>query len=250
MYSQIVDLVITLGDQLPDFTGQIRDLGLAKKYVTEKDLEIEQALAKLIQSFPGKQHIFAEEIYNQLSGIDSLWVIDPISNTFNFLHGFPHYAIVVSHLVQGEVKFAVVYDPSVKELFVAHKGQGATLNGKPIQVNTATDDHCLLYEFSSSKVTQDKAFWLLQKLNTLGKTKKSFGSVALHYAYVACGRASAAVTINKDIFPEMAGLLLVQEAGGVVSDFRGQPINLHTVGVVFANRQIHSDLLALLAEFN
>jgi len=248
MYNQIVDLVIALGNSLPDLAGQIRDLGLAKKYVTEKDLEIEQALASLIKSFPGKQDIFAEEIYDQLLASDSLWVIDPISNTFNFLHGFPHYAIVVSHIVQGEVRFAVVYDPSVKELFLAKKGEGATLNGKPIQVNTTTNDHCLLYEFSSSKITQDRAFWLMQKLNTLGKTKKSFGSVALHYAYVACGRASAAVTINKDIFPEMAGLLLVQEAGGRVSDFHGQAIGLDTVGVVFSNGQIHSDVLALLQD--
>ncbi len=166
------------------------------------------------------------------------------------MHGFPQYAIVVSHLVGGEVRFTVVYDPSVKELFVAKKGQGSTLNGRPIQVNTTTDDHCLLYEFSSSKITQDKAFELMQKLNTLGKTKKSFGSVALHYAYVACGRASVAVTLNKDIFPEMAGLLLVQEAGGMASDFRGGPVGLDTVGVVFSNGQMHSKVLSLLTEFN
>ncbi len=140
----------------------------------------------------------------------------------------------------------VVYDPTVKELFIAEKSKVATLNGSQISVNQTIENHCLMHEFSSSKINQDEAFEIMKRLNQASKVKKSFGSVALHYAYVACGRASAAVTINKDIFPEIAGILLVEEAGGKATDFKGNPIKLDTVGVVFSNGQIHSKIIDCL----
>lgn len=249
MYEKIIRLSKDKGKKLTKYTGEIKDIGVAKKFLTKLDIEIERQFAKLIKTFPGNHTVFAEEENDLYKNSGSVWVIDPISSTFNFIHGIPHYAISISHLVNEEVVFALVYDPSVKELFLAFKGKGATLNGKRIKVSKNTSDHCLFYEFSSNLIDLQKGLDLMKDLSGLGKVKKSFGSMAVHYSYVACGRIEGAITINKDIFPEFAGKLLVEEAGGKVSDFNGNPITINTRGVIFTNNLIHKAVLDIVEKY-
>lgn len=246
MYDKIIQLSKDKGDKLTKYAGKIKDIGISKKYLTKLDTEIEREFVKLIKSFPGEQAIFAEEENDFYKMAENVWIIDPISSTFNFIHGIPHYAIAVSHMVKEEVVFALVYDPSVKELFMAFKGKGATLNGERIKVSNNSSDNLLLYEFSSSLFSIQKGLDLMRDLSNLGKIKKSFGSVAIHYSYVACGRAEGAVTMNKDIFPEFAGKLLVEEAGGKVTDFNGNEISIDTRGVVFTNGLIHEKVIDII----
>lgn len=249
MYKKIVQLARDKGEKLTKYSGRIKDIGKAKKFLTKLDLEIERQFAQLIKSFPGHHELFAEEENNDYKISDNLWIVDPISNTFNFIRGIPHYAIAVSHLIKGRVVFALIYDPSVKELFIALKGKGATLNNKKIKVSNRSSEILLLYEFSSALFNLDKGLNLMKNLSALGKVKKSFGSMAVHYGYVACGRVEGAITVNRDIFPEFAGKLLVEEAGGKTSDFKGQGITINTRGVVFSNGLIHQKALDIVNRY-
>src|SRR3989338_2237106 len=224
MYNKIIQLAKDKGEKLTKYAGRIKDIGVAKKFLTKLDFEIERQFAKLIKSFPDHHVIFAEEE--------------------NY-----SYEIAVSHLIKGRVVFALILDPSVKELFIAFKGKGATLNDKKIKVSNRSSEILLLYEFSSSLFNLDKGLNLMKDLSGLGKVKKSFGSMAVHYSYVACGRAEGAVTVNRDIFPEFAGKLLVEEAGGKVSDFEGKEITINSRGVIFTNGLIHQKTLDIVNRY-
>lgn len=249
MYSDIINLAVASGDSLVKLAGKIQDIGIKKQYLTEKDLEIERNFLQLINTFSGDHSLFAEEENDEFKQSQNVWVIDPISNTFNFVHGFPHYAVVVSHIFKGETVFALVYDPSIKELFLAEKGKGVSLNGEKIFVNTRQSEFCIMYDYAKEKTSDEIGFEIMSGLNKLGKVKKSWGSMGLQYAYVACGRASATVSVNRDIFPEIAGELIVTEAGGKVTDFQGNKINLGTTGVVYSNGLIHDQILKIVDSY-
>lgn len=249
MYEKIIQLAKDKGEKLTKHTGKIKDIGVAKKFLTKLDIEIEQKFVKLIKSFPGNHIIFAEEENYSYKIAENVWILDPISSTFNFIRGIPHYAIAVSHLIKDEVVFALIYDPSVKELFLAFKGKGATLNDKKIRVSDNSSENLFLYEFSSSLFDLQKGLDLMRDLSNLGRVKKSFGSMAVHYSYVACGRVEGAITINRDIFPEFAGKLLVEEAGGKVSNFKGNQITINTKGVIFTNDLIYKKVLDIVGKY-
>lgn len=249
MYNKIIKLAKESGDKLTRHAGKIEDIGVAKRFLTRLDLEIERQFAKLIQTFPGNHTVFAEEEHSLYKNSEDVWIIDPISSTINFIRGIPHYAIAVSHQLKGQIVFALVYDPTVKELFMAFKGKGATLNGKKIQVSQRSSDCYLLYEFSSSLLNLKQGIDLLKELSSIARVKKSFGSMAVHYSYVACGRVDGAVTVNRDTFPEFAGKLLVEEAGGKTSDFQGREIAINTRGVIFSNGLIHQKITDIVKTF-
>ena len=125
MYQKIINKIIELGDSLPVLSGNVVDIGKSKQHLTEKDIEIETKLTELINTFSGKHSIYAEELHDNFVEEENVWIIGPISNTANFIHGMPHYSVVLSHIFKGEILFAIVYDPSNKELFTAEKGKGA-----------------------------------------------------------------------------------------------------------------------------
>ncbi len=238
MYKDITALMIKLGDQISTEAGKIKDVGIEKAWLTEKDIMIEKELVSLIKENDSGAEIFAEELHNQTVDTKNVWIIDPISNTFNFIHGFPCYTIVVSHMLNGEVIFAAVYDPSTKELFTAEKGKGMFVNEKQCKVRTTKDTAILI-----SGIYTEESFEKIKKIYNLGVVR-TFGSVALHYAYVACGRATVAYTMNKDMFPEFAGKLLVEEGGGIFTDINKKPINFESKGIVAgANKEIYEAVI-------
>lgn len=250
MYDRIIKLSKQNGNLLKEKAGNIKDIGVIKKYLTELDLKIERDFIKLISQFEGEHQVFAEEENDILKPSENLWIIDPISGTFNFINGFPHYAIVISRLVNNKVIFALVYDPALDELYIAEKGKGTTLNGKRVKVNNKKSaDSVILYEYSTDLFGHKKGLRLMEELCDLGKIKKSFGSMGIQYSYVACGRASAAVAFNKDMFPEFAGKLLVEEAGGKTSDFAGEELKFKSRGVIFSNGLIHDEVLKITLDY-
>lgn len=247
MYSKITEKIVELGDVIAPIAGTVLDIGQKKSWLTEWDIKIEGELTSLIKTFPGEHSIFAEEISNNYAEAENVWVIDPISNTFNFIYGLPHYAIVLSHVYKGEVVFAVVYDPSVKELFTAEKGKGAFLNGLPIKVSNRTEGLSVLVgpHLTPKGDYREETLRILAKVSTAG-TVRTFGSLGVHYAYVACGRVDAAISKNKDTFPEFAGKLLIEEAGGRFTDISGGPLEVSTCGVIASNGKCHNVFFELL----
>lgn len=246
MYQKVIDKIVELGDLILPIAGNVADVGEKKSWLTEWDIKIETELTNLIKSFPGEHSIFAEEISDTYADAENVWIIDPISNTFNFIYGLPHYAVVLSHLHNGEVVFAVVYDPSTKELFTAEKGKGAFLNGKQIKASERTTELSILVgpHLTPKSPYREETLKILAAASLLG-TVRTFGSLGVHYAYVACGRIDAAISKNKDTFPEFAGKLLVEEAGGKFTDFLGNPLTVITHGIIATNGKVHDDFIAI-----
>ncbi len=237
MYPKIISKIIELGDTLPAISGNALDIGKSKKYLTEKDLEIETELTNLIHTFPGNHSVYAEELHDTFIEDENVWIIDPISNTINFIHGLPHYSVVLSHLCKGEVQFAIVYEPFSKELFTAEKGKGAYLNNKRIHVSDRRED--LFFLMNQSTARKENSLKVTRAILENGHTVRSLGSLGIHYAYVACGRADVAISFNYDTFPEFAGKLLVEEAGGKFTDFSAKDLSVKTDEILASNGIVH-----------
>ncbi len=246
MYEQIISKIVELGDTLPAISGCAVDIGKTKQYLTEKDIEIETKLSELINTFPGDHSIYAEELHDSFINDENVWVIDPISNTVNFIHGLPHYSVVLSHLHKEEIKFAIVYDPSNKELFTAEKGKGAFLNSKRIKVSSNQADLLCLMN-SSRKYMGGNSVKIIEEISKNIDTTRDIGSLGVHYAYVACGRADTAISFNMDTFPEFAGKLLVEEAGGKFTDFEGGALHAETKGIIATNGLVHDQIKNIIA---
>ncbi len=195
--------------------------------------------------------MYAEELHNTFVEAENVWVIDSVSNTANFLHGMPHYSIVLSHLYKGKVIFAVVYDPSNKELFTAEKNKGTFLNGKRVYVSNRSLKEELFFMIgpylTPPRPYRGKVLKVIKAMSEDGNTVRILGSLGLHYAYVACGRVDVAISFNEDTFPEFAGELLVEEAGGKFTDFTGGPLDIKTKGVIATNGLVHDQVKALMS---
>lgn len=248
MYQKLIKKIIELGDSLPEISGSAVDIGKDKQWLTQKELEIENELVNVIKTFSGDHSVYAEELHSTFIESENVWVIDAISGTINFLHGMPHYSITLSHLYKGEIKFAVIYDPSNKELFTAEKGKGAFLNNKKINVSDRKENIFFMIGpyFTPPRPYREKALKIISAMSEKGSTIRTIGSLGVHYAYVACGRADVAISFNEDIFPEFAGKLLVEEAGGKFTDFIGDDLHVKTVGVIASNGLIHDKIRDLI----
>lgn len=244
MYQQIIKKIIKLGDTLPVISGKAVDTGKSKKFLTDKDIEIETELTNMINTFPGKHSVYAEELHDSFIEDENVWIIDPISSTRNFIHGMPHYSVVLSHLHKGEVKFAVVYDPTNKELFTAEKGKGTFLNKKRVCVSNRKKD--LLFLIDGEKFYREKALKIISTIWRDGNTVRILGSLGVHYAHVACGRIDGAISFNYDTFPEFAGKLLVEEAGGEFTDFNGGALHHKTIGIIASNGLLHDHIKKII----
>ncbi|MEI6499175.1 MAG: inositol monophosphatase family protein [bacterium] len=217
-YQKIIDYMLSSGKRIKEKAGQIADIGIKKKYLTEEDIAIERGFSDLIGTFQGDHIVFAEEENFDFQEGENIWVIDPISSTPSFIGGLPHYAIVCSHLFRGEVFFAAVYDPSVDELFTAYKGKGAFLNEKKLDLKYSESNGIILSlstECKDQKLIEN--VWSKSLEFKPYRYKSSFG---INYCWVAAGRFNGFIALVKDNFPTYAGKLMIEEAGGVFTNER------------------------------
>lgn len=230
VYDQIITFVTDAGALLKEKSGKIADIGVMKQFLTAEDLRIERGLKEIIATLGDSHSVYAEEENDDFQMTPNVWVMDPISSTKSFIEGQPHYAIVVAHVLNEEVHFAVVYDPSVDELFTARKGQGVLLNGQKLTVNENLTNKIIL-RVSSEWRDKDFVKEIEEKLNGTELVHVS-GSVALPYCDIARGRMSGYVCLAKDSFPHFAGAFIVQEAGGCATNEKGS-VNLDPVDRIF-----------------
>lgn len=203
--------------------------------VTEIDLKAEKAIISHIRSrFPDHGFLAEESSFlNKHTAQDKKaryrWVIDPLDGTANYLHGVPIASTSIGLEENGRVLTGGIYDPFRDELFLAARGQGATLNGKRIHVSNETNlNHALIFTgFPYDNPTHIKkylqAFVPLMR-QTMGVRR--FGSAAIDLAWVACGRADGFWEYKLNPWDVAAGIILVEEAGGKISDLKGKPLKL------------------------
>lgn len=221
----------------------------ALNLVTDADTHSEQAIVEAIgRAFPDHE-ILAEE-RGKAGGISPFkWIIDPLDGTTNFAHGFPAYAVSIGVEYGGRCILGVVFDPTREELFVAEAGGGASLNGEPIQVSpTPTLDGALLvtgfaYDIRVSKQNNLDHF---AHFAVRAQGLRRMGAAAIDLCYVACGRFDGFWELKLNPWDTAAGSLMVTEAGGRMSDFKGGPFSIYGLELVASNGRIHDEMVEVL----
>ena len=221
----------------------------AANFVTEYDVQVQDFLIGAIKNAFVDAVFIAEEKENDPSLIyqEHCFIIDPIDGTTNFIRDYGHSCISVAMLSKGEVVFGAVYDPYLEEMFVANKGCGAFLNGKPIKVSSRSMDMAICaygtapyYRDVLGQLTFDICQTLFMKCADLRRC----GSAALDLAYLAAGRNDIFFECKLSPWDYSAAKLLIEEAGGVISDMDGAPVSFsEPVSVIAANKELYSELL-------
>lgn len=218
--------------------------------VTDADKASEALILKRIRAACPEHAILAEESGSSPGESEYTWVIDPLDGTLNYFHGFPCYSVSIGLLHQGEPLLGVVYDPTRGELFAAERGQGARLNGRRLKVSpTTTLARSLLttgfpYDrFSQPDNNLREHDHLIMKCQDVRRP----GSAALDLCNVAAGRSDGHWELGLNLWDIAAGVLIVVEAGGQVSDWQGQPWHPNGRRLVASNGLIHAELIRELA---
>jgi myo-inositol-1(or 4)-monophosphatase len=222
LYQQVIDHMLSSGRRIRDRAGRIDDIGVTKAYLTEEDIRIERELAAIVHAAHPDHHVYAEEEHDHLLDAEDVWVVDPISGTQLFISGLPHYAIVAAHVHGGRVQFAAVFDPTLDDLYTAHRGQGAYLNGRKFSIgDRRSPAQKIVFNLSIGWPDTAAAARMFGALGSFDLYRIP-ASHAANDCLVARGSYSGVVTFGKDSFPYFASSLIVKEAGGVFTNLRGE----------------------------
>jgi myo-inositol-1(or 4)-monophosphatase len=228
-------------------------------FVTEVDTAAEKEIIYNLRKAYPEHTIIGEEtgrsVGKTADGKDSdyQWIIDPLDGTTNFIHGIPHFAVSIACLYKGQVQHAVILNPITREEFTASKGRGATLNGRRIRASKRRGLNGALIGtgipfngYAYEKITP----YLATMYEIAGQTAgiRRPGAASLDLAYVAAGRFDGFWEMNLKPWDIAAGLLMVTEAGGLVSDFKGGNTSMETGNVVCAAPKVFKPLLQIVGK--
>ncbi|MDI9337626.1 MAG: inositol monophosphatase family protein [Alphaproteobacteria bacterium] len=251
MFKKILIEAVELGGQLLEFYFNkpykidYKAEGI-NNLVTEIDQKIETELKNLIlNKFP--EHEFLGEEYGEKSEFNAQykWILDPIDGTINFFHKIPICATSLALEKDGDIIMGAVYNPLMKEFFFAEKGQGAFLNNQKIVVsqNNNIEKSILVTGFPYSLVEPQKTMKIFEKIISKGISIRRLGSAAIDLCWVACGRFDAFYEGHLKPWDSAAGMLIVSEAGGLLTDFDNKPYSIYSPSIVASNSKIHTQLI-------
>lgn len=224
-------------------------------FVTEVDRAAEAAIIEILSAAYPNHDFLAEEsgASNPEGGREYLWIIDPLDGTTNFIHGFPHYAVSIALQHRGQIEHAVIYDPPRNQLYTASRGRGAYMDDRRLRVSRRAG-------LRDSLIGTGFPFRQLDHLDEYVRMFKSIveatagirrpGAAALDLAYVAAGRLDGFWEFGLSPWDIAAGSLLIQEAGGMISDFNGGPDFLGTGNVVCGSPKVFEQLSALVQQIH
>jgi len=221
--------------------------------VTEADVASEKKIKEILNG-ASIAPILAEESSNlELHQDKTMWIVDPLDGTTNFAHGFPWFCVSIALWENNEPIIGVIYLPIFDEFFVAAKGQGAFLNNKKIKVSdiSSLDDALVATGFPYDvRRYPDKVMAALKDMIVKCQGIRRAGAAAIDMAYVACGRLDGFWEIKLKPWDTAAGLLLIKEAGGKVTDFSNNKYNPWIKEVLASNDKIHEEMVEVLKKFH
>ncbi len=248
---QAGDLLCEYYEQRHEVERKSTDIDL----VTEADLAAEALIVETIREQYPDHTILSEEGLGDLQEVvgetEYLWVVDPLDGTVNYAHRFPVWGVSLALAERGRVMVGVIYNPLLDELFWAERGQGAWLNGEAICVSEAQrlKDALLATGFAYKRATlEDNNLAEFNAVMPRVQGVRRAGAAVLDLAYLAAGRLDAYWEMHLQPWDWAAGWLLIEEAGGVVTDLRGEPWALGKDAMAASNGPLHQELLDLLAE--
>jgi myo-inositol-1(or 4)-monophosphatase len=240
------------GAVLRSCLGNLSSIGKkgAIDLVTEADIGSEEKIIAAIRSRFPEHAILAEESGAKEGMAECQWIIDPLDGTTNFAHQIPLFAVSIAFAYRGEVVAGVVLNPVSGELFTAVQGQGAERNGEPVRVSgsSAVSESLLVTGFPYNfKEILDTVIGRFRSCLKASRGVRRLGAAALDLCFVACGRFDGFWEENLKPWDTAAGMLIVAEAGGSVTDFKGKPFVPEDREILATNGKIHSELMSLLA---
>jgi myo-inositol-1(or 4)-monophosphatase len=220
--------------------------------VTVADMESERAVIEKIRAAFPDHAILAEEsgAHEGADGARARWHIDPLDGTTNFAHSYPPFCVSIGFEVDGHLHLGVVYVPLLDELFIAERGQGATLNGVPIRVSS-TDSLArsqLSTGFQYDLAVRSTNLDAFGRFTLATQAVRVDGSAAIDLCYVACGRFDGYWEAGIEPWDSAAAAVIVREAGGRLTDFSGGAFSLRGQTVLASNGLIHDDMIEILSE--
>jgi myo-inositol-1(or 4)-monophosphatase len=222
--------------------------------VTEADLASEKLIIERIKSHYPRHSILAEESGTS-EGIEFVsgksewkWIIDPLDGTTNYAHGYPCFCVSIALERAGAIEVAVIYDPTRDEMFAAERGQGATLNDRRIRVSKVEDlNGAMLCTGFPYNVRERRNFARdFANFTMEAQAVRRDGSAAIDLAYIACGRFDGFWEDGLNAWDVAAGVLLIEEAGGLVTDFTGGAFDIYAPKVLASNGLIHNSMKRVL----
>lgn len=217
--------------------------------VTEADHASEKAIFEVIRQDYPDHYILSEEAGAITMDSNYKWIIDPIDGTVNFANGLPLCCVSVGIEQAGDMILGAVYNPFIREFFFAQKGYGATLNDKKIQVSdeTSVSKACLVTGFPYTYLDQPNGpLEVFSRLIRSGVPVRRLGSAAIDLCWVAAGRFDGFYEHKLQAWDSAAGFLIVEEAGGRVSDFKGNRYSPYQPHILASNGKIHDELLKVV----
>lgn len=244
------------GNIITRYLGDIETLKVHEKglndLVTLVDQAAEQDIIETIRRAYPEHSILGEETGYHPGKDEYVWVIDPLDGTLNYVHGFPHFAVSIAVKYREQIEHGVVYDPLSQDLYVASRGEGAKLNDRRIRVSKHIKLEGTLigtsFPFHNRADQVDQHFQIFKEVFIRCSDVRRTGSAALNLAYVAAGKLDGFWESGLKEWDIAAGILLVREAGGYVTDFKGESDYLKSGNIIAGSRKIHAELLKIIDE--
>ena len=234
--------------------GEVEKLQVSLKgpgdFVTASDKKVEKILSEELQKARPNYSILSEEV-GEINNDDSFkWIIDPIDGTANFLHGIPHFGISVGLEHDKEIVSGIIFDPIKDEMFTAEKGNGSYLNNQRMRVSSRSKlKDCIIFTGGPHHSSKDRELALKEYNNFSSKVFipiRKLGSASLDMAYVAAGRCDGFWQRNLNYWDIAAGIILVKEAGGFVTDFKGKNDYILNKSILVTNSRINKEMIEIL----
>ena len=236
--------------------GEIEKLQVSLKgpgdFVTASDKKVEKILIEELQKARPDYSILSEEIGLIKNDSEFKWIIDPIDGTANFLHGIPHFGISLGLEKVNEIICGIVYDPIKDEIFMAEKGSGAFVNNQRMRVSSRSKlENCIIFtggpSFRSKESDKELSLNEYKKFSSKVTTPiRKMGSASLDMAYVAAGRCDGFWQRNLSYWDIAAGIILVKESGGYVTDFKGNDKYVENKTILVTNSRINEEMMEIL----
>jgi myo-inositol-1(or 4)-monophosphatase len=225
--------------------------GTPTNLVTEMDARAEALIVERLRAAFPDDAILAEEGGALAGGSARRWLIDPLDGTTNYAHGLPIFSVSIGLAVEGRMALGVAYDPNADDLYVAERGAGAWLGDQRLAVSTTAtlNESLLVTGFPYNlRQTPDNNLAEFTAFTLRVQAVRRMGSAVLYLAHVAAGRVDGYWELRLGPWDVAAGALLVEEAGGRVTNLEGGPLDLDAPSVVASNGRIHDEMLAVLKE--
>ncbi|PHS70551.1 MAG: inositol monophosphatase [Cycloclasticus sp.] len=240
---QAGDIIIRSADSVDTLKISIKS---KNDFATEIDKRAEEEIINILLTAYPEHGVLAEESGYLNEGAEYMWIIDPLDGTTNYLHGFPHYAVSIALKRNEVIEQAVIYDPVRQDLFTASRGKGAMLNNRRLRVSKQRKiEGAFLgtgFPFKNKKNIEPYLDIFRDIFSSTSGVRRA-GAASLDLAYVAAGKLDGFFEIGLKPWDLAAGALLIQEAGGVVTDFDNEHGYFETGNIVCGNPKMHRALL-------